>query len=174
MPQITKHTEMSIFLTAFTQAAIDVFSAFSKSRVTATGVRKIEQPLPSADIYGTMFLTGDTTGKIEVALYKKLARQVAANIGHCDPEQLNDDEINDGVGELVNQIAGNTRTKLWEQGYKTEISPPKVTEHSNIAESDKKNNQSIYVIDFNCTCGFAALQICLRLTNSKPVATTQS
>ncbi len=174
MLQFAKNKEMSLLLTAFTLAVIDVFSSFSTSRVTATGARKVEQPILSADIYGTMYLSGDTTGKVEVALDKEMAKQMAANIGRCDPELLSDDEINDGVGELINQIAGNTRTRLWGQGYKTEISLPKVTGYSNLAESDKTDKQSIYVIDFDCSCGFVALQMCLRVTKSKPVQTTQS
>ena len=174
MLQFEKHKEMSMFLTAFTQAAIGIFSSFSTSPVTAKGARKLETPVPKADIYGTIHLTGTTSGKVEVALNKDMARQLAANIALCDPDQLSDDDIYDGVGEVINQIAGHTRTKLWDKGYKTEISIPVVTPKSNRSEFGEKNKQAIYVIDFDCSAGFVVLQICLRITKAKPVPVVQS
>lgn len=174
MLQSAKQKEISLFLNAFSQAAIDLFSALSLSSIKAIGARQVEKPIPSADIYGTMKLTGHASGKIEIALDKNLARQISAKIGHCDPDLLDDKEINDGIGELINQIAGNTRTKLWDKGFKTEISIPVVSQKSNLDESISQTGHPIYVIDFDCSAGFVALQICLHFTNFKPVLVMQS
>jgi len=170
--QLSKKKEMSLFLAAFSQSAIDIFSSLSSSPITASGARKVESPVPTADIFGTIHLSGNMSGKAEIALDKDMARKLASNIGQCDPDQLSDEDIHDGVGEIINQIAGNTRTKLWAKGYKTEISLPVVSQKSNLDESIFQTGQPIYVIDFDCSAGFIALQICLRFTNTKLVLVT--
>lgn len=166
--------ETLIILASFTKAAIGIFSAFSTAPVKATGARKIEKPISETDIFGTILFVGNPAGKVEIALNKDMARQLAANLALCQSEELTDKDIFDGVGEVINQIAGNTRTLLWNEGLKTEISIPAVTAESNLSELDKKETRSIYVIDFDCSAGFVALQICLQITQKKPIETVQS
>ena len=174
MLQFSKHKEMALFLSSLTQAAITIFSSFCTAPVKAAGARKIGKPIPEADIYGTVHFTGHTAGKVEIALNKDMARQLAANVAMCEPSQLSDKDIYDGVGEVINQIAGHTRTRLWDEGFKTEISIPVVTGKSNLPEPDKKDTAAIYVIDFDCSAGFIALQICLRFAQAKPTGIAQS
>lgn len=172
MTILEKNNEMSLFLASFTKAATGVISAFSTSPIKATGARPIAGPIREADIYGIIHLSGTTSGSVEIALDKNVARQLAANIAICDPSQLSAEDIYDGVGEIINQIVGNTRTILWDNGYKTEISIPVVTGKSNLLESIEKDHPSIYIIEFDCPAGFIALQICFYLINSKQVLAT--
>ncbi|MCP4706622.1 MAG: chemotaxis protein CheX [candidate division Zixibacteria bacterium] len=174
MPQLSKQKEISLILSSFAQSSIGIFSAFSSVPVKATGARKIDEQISETDIYGTILFVGIPAGKVEICLNKDMARQLAANIALCEPEELSDEDVYDGVGEIINQIAGNTRTLLWDEGFKTEISTPAVTDESNLSEYDKKRNQSIYIIDFDCSAGFVALQICLRFTEKKPIEALQS
>ncbi len=174
MLQSSNHKETSMILSSFTRAAIGIFSAYSTAPVKATGARKIGLPIPETDIYGTILFVGKPAGKVEIAINKDMAGQLAANLALCQPEELSNEDILDGVGEVINQIAGNTRTLLWDEGLKTEISLPAVTEESNFSELDKKETRTIYVIEFDSAAGFVALQICLLITKKKPIESVQS
>jgi len=152
---------------AIKRAVIDIFSSFSISGITVSDIREIENPVSSAEFYGAIKISGDISGMIEIALNKSMAITLAACVGHCDPNQLSENDYCDGVGETINQITGRARTLLWDLGYKTEILVPQITVKSSLIEFIQKNKQTIYIIDFNCSEYFIALQTSLQINKTK-------
>lgn len=115
----------------------------------------------SGDICGLMPLTGYLEGCLAVGLSTLLARRLSAHMAGCDEEFISDEDLPDGVGEVINQISGKVKTILSEQDMTVEIDLPNVRRgaNRNIAES---GSSPVIVLLFECEREPFALYVCLR------------
>lgn len=81
-------------------------------------------PAREGNIYGWMQLTGDSPGIVVVSLGSDLARDLSARLVGLDPDDLSEADVMDGVGEIINQVAGRTATTMAQQGIKLSIGLP--------------------------------------------------
>ena len=83
-----------------------------------------EDNTPSHDVSAIIGLSGNAFGSIVLSFPRETAQKVmAAMLGD---EEVSNEFLADGVGELANMIAGVAKTILAEQGIKTFISIPRV------------------------------------------------
>lgn len=81
--------------------------------VTRTEVYKKKNYVMFGDISGMIWHSGNTCGSAAVSLPAPLALQVVSEMmGEEIESGLNDPMIQDGVGELINMIAGGAKTTL--------------------------------------------------------------
>lgn len=79
------------------------------------------------DVSGIIGLSGVTTGNCAISLSRKVALEsVGRLLMTDDPESLEDVEVNDGVGELINMIAGRAKAILSTTPYKFDITLPTI------------------------------------------------
>ena len=79
------------------------------------------------DTSGIIGLSGTTTGTCALSLPAEVAQDaVRTMLMTPDDEVLSEPEIRDGVGELINMIAGGAKTRLSSTQYKFNITLPTI------------------------------------------------
>jgi len=83
-----------------------------------------EGNVPTHDISAIIGLSGNAFGSVVLSFPQRTAqRVVSAMVGEDNPSR---DHIADGVGELVNMVAGMAKGLLADSGLKTYIAIPRV------------------------------------------------
>jgi chemotaxis protein CheX len=98
------------------------------------------------DISGIMSLTGAVEGQVVVCFEEKLAREIVARIMSAKPEGLTKDELREGIGEVVNIVAGNAKAVLASTEYAHQIGLPTVAIGQGHEVSHPGNSPCIVVI----------------------------
>ena len=117
------------FIQDFIHITQEVFSMMASLDVRSTGVKKINGDIDSKqltaclDVTGILGFSGGRKGFILISLPESLALMSAAGMLGMEFSEV-DDLVTDGVGELVNMIAGGTKTKLEGMGVNCELSIP--------------------------------------------------
>ena len=78
------------------------------------------------DVSAIMALSGKVEGEVTVCFEEHLARIVVSTIMSTTPESLTKEELRDGIGEVVNIVAGNAKAALSPTEYSHEITLPAV------------------------------------------------
>ncbi len=76
-------------------------------------------------ISGIVGIAGKIKGSITVHFDKNLAMRITSNILEEEINDINDD-VEDTIGEIVNMVAGGTKTKLFKTDTSFDISIPTV------------------------------------------------
>ncbi len=138
----------SSFVKACSEATVDVL----RIAVNVEARRADESPggLPNGgQIFQAMVnIHGDWNGEVTVAFPRPLAAELVAKLGFCLVTDLDDEFIGDGVGEIINQIAGRVKTERSKQEWQLDFSLPEVSCLSQPAanESDEEST----AICFEC------------------------
>jgi len=78
------------------------------------------------DISGIMNFSGHIEGSVTVSFTEDLAKDVIAKIMGISTSEITDNDLRDGVGELINIISGNAKAALSETEFAHEIALPAV------------------------------------------------
>lgn len=148
-------------LDAITKAARRVVGRVAGVEVVPAGsyLKKDYQLL--GDICGLMPLKGYLEGSLAIGLSTLLARRLSAAMACCEEDAITDQDLPDGVGEIINQISGNLKTILSEQDKTVDIDLPVVQQGADkkIAET---GTLPVVVQLFECGSEPFALFVCLR------------
>lgn len=149
MNKTQKDTIIPKFVEALAQSVIETIKTISGKIVVCRDIRRAKINPSNANICGSISISGSLNGEINIVFDEKLANKMAANLALCDEDALGDHDGREGAGEIINQIVGNTRTKLWNLGNRFEISLPKQeTKNSQCPDSE---NDDHYIIKFDCS-----------------------
>ena len=109
-----------------------------------------DQPYETADdercLTGCVQITGSWEGAVMIDLPEQLAREAAAAMFGCEPDEAGLEELQDAVGEIANMTGGNLKALLPEP---SSISLPSVTEHSDYT-ADTPGEQIVTQLAFDC------------------------
>jgi chemotaxis protein CheX len=102
--------------------------------MTMVGVRKLNKisvlynpkEKPKTDIYGLMGISGAMTGNFVLCLQEPVARKLVSNMLEVDPSELLEEEVYDGVGELVNMICCPVKAEYKNMGIDIDTSLPAI------------------------------------------------
>ena len=84
-------------------------------------------PLPGDEtISGTVAFHGETTGQITLSFPIPTARKIVSEMLGMEEEEMDDETLQDGVGEMANIVAGNVKAALAHTSYKLLLSLPKI------------------------------------------------
>ena len=78
------------------------------------------------DVSAIMPFTGKAEGEVVVCFHEDLARQIVSRIMNTQPALLNITELREGIGEIVNIIAGNAKAALSTTEYAHQITLPAI------------------------------------------------
>lgn len=107
----------------FIKATVTALEMMAMVKPKRTDIYVKEDSKLIGDISGIMGLSGDVAGAIVVSFEKDAACKIIANmLGEEKPEM--DNEVKDGIGEIVNLIAGQAKTMLAETQYHFKVSIP--------------------------------------------------
>jgi CheY-specific phosphatase CheX len=97
---------------------------------TATELREVSPVRPESfcgDVTAVMGLAGERgDGFVGLTLDRELAANLVARLLSMDPEALSDDDVCDGIGELINMTAGAARSTLLNTPYSFKVALPNV------------------------------------------------
>ena len=116
------------------------------------------------EISASIELEGDLSGKVIVSFTKEYARTIASRIIGCEESELSDEDVKEGMGEIVNQVTGSVRTSLWDFGYRFNISIPEVT-NSSISQIKTEDRLPVHIIVFKSSKSIFSTQISVRECN---------
>lgn len=111
------------YINPFIQATIQLFRDFIGVNVQPQKPHVREDPQNLEEVSGIIGLAGETAGAVVLSLSREMAIGVISKMEGKPYQALTNDVI-DGVGELVNVIAGNAKKDL--TAFRIDISLPGV------------------------------------------------
>ncbi len=123
-------------------------------------------PRMMGEVTGWMRLGGSVRGVAAISLNWDLARTLAACLACMSPDELEEIDILDGIGELVNQISGRARTLLSEQGSDLTIDLPEL--RTEVGQGmPPPTPDTCYAVVFECLGHRFALQFCVEVKQAQ-------
>jgi chemotaxis protein CheX len=130
----------------YINATVDLLSTMAGMHAEKKAVFLKKNYRLFGDISGIMPFTGHVEGEVVVCFEETLARFIVSRIMSVHAEKLTKDELREGVGELVNIIAGNAKANLATTDYRHQITLPTVALGQNHEISHPKNAPCIVVV----------------------------
>jgi len=143
---------------AFIDAALEVLRTMAMLELK---VETIEEP-GNENLFLEYAAVVDLTcevgaGSLVVTLSDDLSKNVVASmLGLVTSELEGDADLCDGVGELINMIAGNAKTSLSQTPYRFDFSLPRISHAGNLEFTPPANVAGRIA---NCTIGSEELRI---------------
>lgn len=157
-------------INSFVIAAVrEVFKTMAQMNIDeasgSNGEETPQAPMKMEGITGGVSFTGRMTGTLYLNISDQLAKNVASRIMGGDTSGLDDDVINDVVGELTNMVTGNVKSRMTDQGYGCVLSIPSVIRGKDFTidspEQDLALNEGFKITDSGeevKVCVFARLE----------------
>ncbi|HZU80940.1 MAG TPA: chemotaxis protein CheX [Acidimicrobiales bacterium] len=100
--------------TTFTEDAISEITRMVWAAIIDPSDELVERAgeAPRRELTGMVEISGTWTGSVCLGFSRRAARQAAAAMFGADADALDDDEVADAVGELVNVVGGNLKGLL--------------------------------------------------------------
>jgi chemotaxis protein CheX len=111
------------YINPFLAASTNLFKDYLGLKLKAGKPYLLEDPQNLDEVSAIIGLAGETTGAVVLSFSRETAIAIVSKFGQTKYQALSNDVL-DGVGELVNIIAGNAKKDLLD--FKIEISLPGV------------------------------------------------
>ncbi len=154
------------FINPFIDATKTVFSTMCSMHIKREKLFLKDDHKMYGDVSGVMGLSGEATGSVVISLPEPLACRVVGNMLHEQPAASLNDDVCDGVGELINMISGHAKSALAKTPYHFTISIPSVVSGPGHEISHRKGTPNIVVL-FQADAHRFAIQVCLAPTDDK-------
>ncbi len=146
------------YVNPFISSTIETFKTMMKIDVVAQKPTVKNDPGPVFDVSGIIGLSGNAQGAISMSFPKLVAlRAVSAMIG--TEIKIIGPDITDGIGEIVNIIAGNAKQHLTE--FNLTISLPNVIVGKDHAIKAPSGTPTI-IVPFTSPIGNFAMEVSLK------------
>ncbi len=132
-------------------AVSGTFSWIAGEEPTFEGDETAQDALEWEGIVGCISLVGDVEWNLTVALPEDSATALVEAFAGC-PVPFDSADMSDGIGELANLLAGQTKTHLAALGMGAEISLPQVF-RGVFVEAIRKQHTCARVLSFACSHG---------------------
>lgn len=119
-----KDSNYMIIENAFSTAFSDVIETMTGLMVKDLDINEENEISNDTDISGAMLLKGRCSGFSTISMKKRSASVLVAYMTGIPHYKLNDEEIFDGVAELINLLSGRAKTILKGSEFHFELSPP--------------------------------------------------
>lgn len=129
------------------EAVSEVLKLTAGSDVLYQDNNSLGDPVEARGFQGKIKLSGQWRGEITVAVPYSLAVLLAARFVGCEPSELDDGSVGEGVGEIANQIAGRVATMLSREDFRMGITIPETAPTS---EWHLRPSPSHTVFRFEC------------------------
>lgn len=82
-------------------------------------------------VSGVITLSGNASGQVAVVFSQLASTGMVAQMLSLAPEEVDEEILRDGVGEIANIVAGNAKSKLAELGFDLKLSLPTIVTGTN-------------------------------------------
>ncbi|OGJ89339.1 MAG: hypothetical protein A2268_08425 [Candidatus Raymondbacteria bacterium RifOxyA12_full_50_37] len=120
MPVITK------LINPFINAVTDLMGTMAGMTVQRKELFLKKNYRLFGDVSGVMRLSGAIEGSVAVSFTEELARLIVGRIMRLDASAISSEDLQDGVGEIVNIVSGNAKALLAGTEYECTIALPGV------------------------------------------------
>lgn len=131
-------------ISSFIRAAVpEVFSTMLEMKARPEeSDQPVAQPISIDGVCGGVSFTGAMTGVLYLNLSDQTAKVSTNKVlgGSC---LIDDDAVNDVVGELTNMITGNLKSKMADKGFSCRLSIPTVMRGHDVHLEAKEANLAI-------------------------------
>ncbi len=134
-------------ITPFVTGTKEVFETMAGLKIRRKAIYLKSNCLMYGDISGIIGLSGPTTGTCAISLPEGLAvRIIESLLGEPLGDNSARAEVNDGVGELINMIAGRAKTLLSSTTYHFDITLPTIISGKNHEFFQRKGTHCVVVV----------------------------
>jgi len=147
-------------LLPFQAAITEIFSTMAMINVNLVQTYLSDGKFHFGNITAIMALAGNEKGIVLVSLHESFARSLVSNMMGVTPDMLEEEELHDGIGELINMIAGGAKARLGDTEEHFLLSAPSVitgTRHRIIQSKDMPCVTMVYEAEEQ----YFAVKICL-------------
>ncbi len=117
-------------------STIEVFNTMLSMKLDVLQADPIVK-LTGNRLVGCVGLAGNVMGNICIHVSKEFARIMAAAMLGMEIDEIEEDEINDVIGEVCNMISGDLKSRLCDAGFSCVLSIPSVTSGSDFKIESK-------------------------------------
>lgn len=149
------------FAKAFIESVSDVISVMAGMDASVRDVYVTHGQYFLGDVSGLMKLSGISEGYIAVNFREATARKIIAGLLGQRTEDLSSSDIDDGVYEALNMIAGGAKAKLAGTSHYFELSTPVVIRDSDCKRLGIAGARSLRITFDLSEGGPFAVQICI-------------
>lgn len=142
----------------FVQATAHVFNTMLQITIAAEQPTPIERDASVYDVTGVIGMSGDVVGVVMLCFPAESAQRIVEKFAGVAME-VGTDDFGDAVGELVNMVAGNAKSRF--DGKNASISCPSVVFGSNHKVAMPSDAVGI-AIPFTTPCGPFTLKFSLK------------
>ncbi len=149
-------------LTPFILSIQEILSMMAVINVDLVETYLNTSPFHYGDVSGIMALAGEKKGIIMISFYEELSNKIISSIMGLPVEEITEDEQHDGVGELINMIAGGAKARLGDSELHFLLSAPTVitgNQHRVIQQKDIPCVVMVFAIEEE----FFAVQLCMNI-----------
>ena len=118
----TEENKKDMIQEGLRNAVSSIFTMMIGGEPVFKGAKEIDGFSLTGDVAGLMYLPCERSGLIACVVSEKLARTLVARMTGTDEGDLVSDDIADGIGEMVNMLAGSFKTQHPESGIT--LTPP--------------------------------------------------
>lgn len=150
----------------FIDTTKEVLETMANAKVTSLGSREIDGTLKDLDVTACMDITGvlgfsgGRRGSVLVTFSAETAMKFVGGMLGMEFEEM-DGDVRDGVGELVNMIAGGAKTKLQAKGIDFQLSIPNTVIGSNHQITAPQSSTRV-CMDFESEAGSFFIEVYLK------------
>lgn len=147
-------------LSPFRQATEEIFNMMAVMNIEFVNAYLASSQFHFGDLSGIMALAGEKKGAIMISFYEGLAKKIISSIMAIPIEEIQEEDEHDGVGELINMIAGGAKARLGDSDAHFLLSAPTVitgNQHRVIQQKDMPCVVLVYKLEEE----YFAIQICL-------------
>jgi chemotaxis protein CheX len=110
----------------FIEATMEVFRTASSMEIVRKDLFLKKNYRMFGDVSGVMGLNGEASGTVVISMSSRLACDLVGRMLGEEPEPTVSETVRDGIGEVVNMIAGRAKAVLAGSQYHFQISLPAV------------------------------------------------
>lgn len=146
------------YVNPFIKSTIETFNKMLNIDCSAGKLSLKNNEVHTYDITGVIGLSGEAAGSICLSFPQEIAFKAVSALLGVQITAMSDD-VTDGIGELVNIVAGNAKQYL--TNYKLSISLPKVIVGNNLSTASVRGVPTI-VVPILSSLGEFAMEISLK------------
>jgi chemotaxis protein CheX len=145
-------------------AVTEVLGTMAGTEVTLKGVEPIPAYVPTGDISSVIGISGEHgEGMLALAFPEDLAKLMVARLLGLTPDDLEKEDIVDGIGELINMVSGRAKTALSEgAGTTYRLSLPSIILGSGHEIAGRPKNAPFLLMNFDAEGQPFHLQVTFR------------
>ena len=114
---VTPSIDVNI-INPFITAIVNVFSTMMQMEIKRTSLALKKNDKLFGDITAVIGLAGSGSGSVMISFPAELAGFIVAKMLGCEPVSLNKLDVKDGIGEIVNMVAGAAKASFGDTKYK--------------------------------------------------------